>query len=147
MSWYSTYRSYGDDMNHIAQGLTAINDRCCRLMWKAIQDNNHDYFNVYCQEGMAGTIELVCTGVPTNEYVSAPLRYDIDYNFYVTSVNKTGMESAMSAPIYFKLSEAGNVLPSIHYPTKQTVTLDSTPFVIDLTNMTKDTKIIFEVIL
>lgn len=146
MSWFSTLKSCGELMNYISQGLMAINDRCARLEWKAINDLNHSHFNVYCQEGMSASTELIEKNVKTNEYITAPLRYDVDYNFYITSVNMSGVESILSAPIYFKLEEATTIQPQITYYKKKNVTLSSTPFVIDLTNMTKNTKISFEVI-
>ena len=131
-------------MHYIGQSLVSMDDKCCLLKWQPIIDGNHSHYNVYVKTSDSDEVTLLVGGLTASEFLSAPLRYDKEYTFYVTSVNTAGNESEKSAPIKFKLSQAGATLPVTHpVYNKEVFEVGVDPLVIDLKHITRNSRLSF----
>ena len=94
-------------MWYIAQSVMAVDDRGCRIQWDAPSTEDVDGYHVYMREGENGPF-LRMTGdrLRKTEWESPPLRRDVRYYLYITSIDKSDNESSGSPIETFELGDA-----------------------------------------
>ena len=130
-------------MHYIGQGLVANDEKCCLLKWQPIVDVSFSHYKVYMETSHNPTIMLIADGLKDSEFLTGPLRYDTEYTFYVSSVNVSGSESAKSAPIKFKLAQAGATNVTTHVFTEAMYYVDVDPLVIEPKYITRNSRLSF----
>lgn len=94
-------------MNYIGQSMVALDHTSCKLKWTPSTATDLDGYYVYMSEFDRNNYKRM-TGSPIEEaeWISPPLRSDMDYYFYITAVDSSGNESAPSNIIRFQLPDA-----------------------------------------
>lgn len=93
-------------MHYIGQSLLTLNHRGTKLKWNPSTSSDVLGYYVYMSEQDDKHFNrMVARPLLDSEWTSPPLRSDVPYYFYVTSVDTSGNESAPSAVIPFSFSD------------------------------------------
>lgn len=94
-------------MWQIAQSLVAISYTGCIIKWPAVEADDLDGYHVYMRAGLTGTFErMTIDPITDGDWESPPLRNDMRYYFYITSVDTGDNESAPSQTIVYSHPDA-----------------------------------------
>lgn len=93
-------------MNYIGQSLVALDHTSCRLKWSPSPATDLDGYYVYMSEIDGHNYKrMTKETIKEPEWISPPLRNDMEYFFYITAIDRSGNESDPSNIISFRLPE------------------------------------------
>lgn len=94
-------------MWYIGQSLIAVNHRGCLIQWNDAEADDVFGYYVYMREGDVEEFKRVNDHpLEVTHWESPPLRLDLTYYFYITSIDRAGNESEGTPIQPFILSDA-----------------------------------------